>query len=158
LVVKNNKTYPVKCICCGKDFLSSKKNSKCCSLSCSARIGVKVQSQNRRSKSEIYFSELCDKDFKNIKTNEPMFNGWDADIILNDQKIAVLWNGKWHYEKITNKHSVLQVQNRDLIKIKEIIKFGYKPYVIKDVGKFRKWFVEKEYENFIKWMKEEHII
>lgn len=38
-----------------------------------------------------------------------MFNGWDADIIIEDLKIAILWNGKWHYEKITEKHSVSQV-------------------------------------------------
>ena len=32
-----------------------------------------------------------------------IFNGWDADIILTDLKIAILWNGKWHYEKLTKK-------------------------------------------------------
>ena len=33
------------------------------------------------------------------------------------------------------KHSFKMVQNRDKIKIHEIEKFGYIPYVIKDMGK-----------------------
>lgn len=48
----------------------------------------------------------------------------------------MLWNGKWHYEKITKNHSVKQVQNRDKIKIEEIKKAGYIPYIIKDTGKY----------------------
>ena len=81
-----------------------------------------------------------------------MFNGWDADIILPDLKIAVLWNGKWHYEKITKKHSVKQVQNRDKIKIQEIIQTGYKPYIIKDMGKYKVNFVKDEFEKFQKYI------
>lgn len=50
-----------------------------------------------------------------------MFNGWDADIIIPNIKVAVLWNGKWHYEQIKKGHSVKQVQNRDKIKLKEIV-------------------------------------
>lgn len=84
--------------------------------------------------------------------NEQKFNGWDADVIIEDLKIAVLWNGKWHYEKITQKHSVKQVQNRDNIKIKEIIKCGYIPYIIKDMGKYKKSFVEEEFEKFLNYL------
>ena len=74
-----------------------------------------------------------------------MFNGWDADVIIEEHKIAVLWNGIWHYKKIAKKHSLIQVINRDLIKTKEIINCGYEPYVIKDLGKFNKSFVENEF-------------
>ncbi len=86
----------------------------------------------------------------NVLTNEPMFNGWDADIILPNKKIAILWNGVWHYKKITKKHSVEQVQNRDKIKINEIKKLGYTPYIIEDLGKYDKSFVENEFQKFIK--------
>ena len=84
--------------------------------------------------------------------NEPIFNGWDADVILPIQKIAILWNGKWHYEKITKKHSVQQVQNRDKIKLDEIKNLGYDSYIIKDLGSFDKKFVEDEFRNFQKWL------
>jgi hypothetical protein len=78
-----------------------------------------------------------------------MFNGWDADVIIEDIKTAILWNGKWHYEKIKKEHSVEQVQNRDKIKLMEIENMGYKSYVIKDLGKANKEFVEKEFKKFI---------
>jgi len=108
-----------------------------------------ASSQQRRSKNEIYFGELCSKQFDNILYNEIIFNGWDADIILPDLKIAILWNGAWHYKKITEKHSLEQVQNRDRSKINEIKKAGYTPYIICDMGKFKKSFVEEQFKLFI---------
>jgi hypothetical protein len=114
---------------------------------------VSIQSKNRRSKNEIYFAELCKKRFNEVKFNEPMFNGWDADIVIEDLKLAVLWNGKWHYEKITEKHSVEQVQNRDKIKQQEIIKSGYEFYVIKDMGKYKKEFVENKFKEMLAFLK-----
>ncbi len=104
---------------------------------------------SNRSKNEIYFAELCKAKFKNILTNKKMFNGWDADVIILDLKIAILWNGKWHYEKIMESHSLEQVQNRDRIKLKEIKRKDFIPYVIKDMGGFDKKFVEQEFQKFI---------
>ena len=150
-----------ECKNCGKEINDLKsKNRSFCSTSCNTIYqnkntdrckkgglkSCKVQKEIRRSKNEIYLSELCMDYFNNVLINEQMFNGWDADIILNDQKIAILWNGKWHYKKIKKEHSVEQVQNRDRIKIKEIEKLGYVPYIIKDMGKFNKEFVENEFE------------
>lgn len=147
-----------ECPGCKRAFDVLKKRNKqiFCGKSCASQNngragGLKsVQSQNRRSKNEIYFGELCKNRFKLVKFNEAIFNGWDADVIIEDLKVAVLWNGKWHYEKITNKHSVKQVKNRDIIKTKEIIKLGYTPYVIKDMGKENKKFVKDEFKKFIK--------
>ncbi len=114
---------------------------------------VAIQKQTRRSKNEIAFCELCKSYFKEVRNNEPIFNGWDADIIIDDVKIAVLWNGLWHYQKITSKHSVEAVQNRDRIKIKEIQKCGYIPYIIKDIGKYNIKKVNNEFKNFIIFVK-----
>lgn len=105
-------------------------------------------SQHRRSYNEIYFAQLCKRLFDNVETNKAVFNGWDADVIIHDKKIAILWNGKWHYKKITQKHSVKQVQNRDKIKLKEIRKCGYIPYIVKDMGGKNFDFVEKTFEKF----------
>lgn len=49
-------------------------------------------------------------------------------------------------KKITEKHSVQQIQNRDKIKIKEIKKCGYIPYIIKDLGGFDEDFLEIDFE------------
>ena len=114
------------------------------------RKSAAIQSENKRSRNEIYFCELCEKYFDNVEHNKPKFNGWDADIIIDDIKTAILWNGKWHYEKIAKKHSIEQIQNRDKIKIEEIKKSGYKPYIIKDMGKYNPKFVEEEFEKLIR--------
>lgn len=111
-----------------------------------------AQAETRRSKNEIAFCELCENRFKTVKHNEALFNGWDADIIIEDLKVAILWNGKWHYEKIKDNHSVEQVQNRDKLKIEEIKNCGYTPYIIKDLGKYNLEKVNSEFKLFLKNM------
>jgi len=165
---KRTKQPDVTNVCpnCNIDFIIPYKQRRqiCCSKSCTVKLRHKCPeyinkcrewgkksaiSQNKRSKNEIYFGELCKNKFNSVKFNEPIFNGWDADIIIEDLKLAVLWNGKWHYEKITEKHSVKQVQNRDKIKLSEISKCGYDYLVIKDMGKWNKKFVEGQFKDLI---------
>ena len=136
--------------------LEKKYCDKCKLLACQKGGLKSVQSQSisRRSKNEIYFAELCQNKFSNILTNSPIFDGWDADVILEDQKIAVLWNGVWHYKQVREAHSVDQVQSRDKIKLHKIENAGYTPYVIKDDGKFNKKFVEEQFNIFTSWLEE----
>jgi hypothetical protein len=154
-----NKMERANFICkhCGTQFedrINSTKKycSKLCVSIAVGRLGGMKSKQGRRSKNETLFADNCIEYFDKVLTNEPMFNGWDADVIIEDIKVAVLWNGKWHYKKITEKHSVKQVQNRDKIKLDEIKKSGYIPYVIKDMGKFNEEKVQKEFDKFIKYI------
>lgn len=153
------------CKYCNNEYYTLNYNQTYCSRLCSAkskdhssmgRLGglksAKIQSENRRSRNEISFANLCMEHFGNVLTNVDMFNGWDADIIIPELKIAILWNGIWHHKKITKKHSVLQVQNRDKIKIKEIKSFGYKPYIIDDLGRNNPDFVNEKFQEFIKFI------
>jgi hypothetical protein len=64
-------------------------------------------------------------------------------------KIAILWNGIWHYKKVRKSHSLEQVQSRDKIKKDKIESFGYVCYIVKDMGKFNKDFVKQEFEKFM---------
>lgn len=154
------------CPTCGKKFIPKKKNTIYCSNKCvysnkdvkeKCRIaGLKsstIQSENRRSKNEIYFYDLCKNIFKHVTNNENIFNGWDADVLIYDNKIAVLWNGNWHYIQIKRNSSLKQIQKRDEIKINEIKKLGWTPYVIEDRGKFNKKFVEQEFYKFTEYIK-----
>lgn len=120
--------------------------------------GIQHQGDLRRSKNEIEFCKLCEEYFDNVKHNKSIFNGWDADIIIEDIKFAVLWNGPWHYKQITKSHSVKQTQNRDKIKIKEIKESGWTPYIIKDMGKANKDFVKEKFNEFLKYLKDNSII
>ena len=159
---KAKKLYKIKtkikiknCIKCNSKF-ESKRGKFCeqCLIyirSWKGRKSAEIQKENRKSKGESYFAELCKNKFNSILENESIFNGWDADIIIPNHKIAILYNGNWHLKKITKKHSVAQVQNRDKIKIKEILTSGYIPYIVIDKGKYDKEFVEKEFNKFIEW-------
>lgn len=173
--IKNQQRYlegkykPIKCLICSVEFSPKNAKTKLCSSNCrkihektpeyreKAKInGVKAgrisaQSQGRRSKNEIYFSELCEKHFgkDNIICNQPIFDGWDADVIITNKKLAVLWNGQWHYKQIMKSQSLKQVQARDKIKWHVILKNGYTPFVIKDMGKHNPKFVEQEFAIFI---------
>ena len=69
-------------------------------------------------------------------------------MIIHSEKTAILWNGIWHYRQIMKSQSLKQVQARDKVKTAIIEKFGYTPYVIKDMGKYDKAFVEQEFEIF----------
>lgn len=119
---------------------------------------VQVQKENKRSKNEIYFCELCEEYFKSVFHNEPMFNGWDADIIIPSFKIAVLWNGNWHYKEISKKVSLKQIQNRDAIKEKAIKENGYEVYIIKDLGKYNPHFVKDEFNKFLKFINDKNLV
>ena len=95
----------IKCENCGEKFLTKSPKQRFCTQLCArkrnfrelGKAGGKKSafSQNRRSKNEVYFAELCAQKFEIVKFNEPFFNGWDADVILIKEKIAILWNGKW---------------------------------------------------------------
>lgn len=161
---------PKKCIVCGLTFIKQKKDQFICSRKCSkkhmftvknrpdqiaaCRRGGKLSAANQaiRSKNEIYFAELCEKQFKNVLTNEQMFDGWDADVIIPSLKMTVHWNGIWHYKQIKTNHNLENTQHRDRIKLKVIKKHGYHSYTIKDMGKADKKFVEKEFEKFMDYV------
>ena len=155
--IYERKLEEVACEECGKKFdievgPPSWKRRRFCSSTCSGKLAGRRSAASRvlRSQNETLFAELCATKFDNITCNEPIFNGWDADVILNDQKIAILWNGAWHYKPNLGKnHSLKQVQNRDRIKLKEIKKAGFVPYVIKDLGKYNPDFVVAEFEKFL---------
>ena len=142
-------TYCIKCF------------KKCMEYTDSTRLklraaGLKAamaNAESKRSLNEIEFCKKCETTFKSVKHNEALFNGWDADIIIEDYKLAILWNGAWHYKKIKENQSLSQIQNRDSIKLKEIQACGYIPYVIKDMGKANKDKVEREFDELLNFIK-----
>jgi len=157
---------PILCPTCKKEFQPRMATKKFCTFECSqeswkteeykqkakknGQKGGKLsaQKQSRRSQNEIYFSELCQEYFT-ITTNETFFDGWDADVIIHSDKIALLWNGIWHYKQISKTQSLVQVQARDKVKTAIIEKYEYAPFVIKDMGKYNKSFVDQEFAIFL---------
>lgn len=62
-----------------------------------------------------------------------MFNGYDADVIIPDLKLAIHWNGIWHYKPLINEEHFKKICNRDVERYNQIEKCGYKNYIIKDI-------------------------
>jgi len=92
-----------------------------------------AQNTVRRSKDEIALYELCKDRFKAVENNKIISDGWDADIVIEEHKVAILWNGPWHYKQMPHKnHSLKQVQKRDEIKISRLTNEGYKVIVFED--------------------------
>ena len=165
--------YTKRCINCTKAFIIKYGHTKqiLCGIKCTKeysskrgreyyeRIGrmgglVSAQVQTRRSKNEIHFAELCEKEFGNVLTNECIFDGWDADIILPDLKTSISYNGIWHYKQVRAGHNLKQVQARDLVKNAIITKkYGYRHYIVKDMGGENKKFVQEEFNKFLEYMK-----
>lgn len=146
---------------CSKECLKKHQNisRKSDAYKESSRKGglVSATKQCKRSINEIYFSILCKIVFENVLTNEPIFEGWDADIIIPDYKIAISWNGAWHYQKIREEHNLKQVQSRDKIKDEIIKKHGYEHYIIKDLGTKCKKFVKLEFEKFLNYLNNNNV-
>lgn len=160
---------PIVCQFCKSEFQPKHSIAKLCSKKCfddykktdeirekaklNGQKGGKksAHSQQRRSKNEVMFAELCEDHFgkDDVLCNEPIFDGWDADVIIRGKKIAVLWNGPWHYKQIMRSQSLTQVQARDRVKTAIITKYGYTPYVIKDMGKHNPKFVLEEFQCFL---------
>jgi G:T-mismatch repair DNA endonuclease (very short patch repair protein) len=122
-------------ICCKTlPFSDNSTCSKACLKLRYQQIGRNLAANlNNRSKDEIKLYDLCFSAFTNVKHNEQLVDGWDADIILSDHKIAILWNGPWHYSEMPGLiHSLSQVQNRDTIKINTLQNAGWQVIVFRD--------------------------
>jgi len=149
---KNANTNQAKCLDCKTEKIKICKlcnkqyktftNQLSCSAECFKRLkqkggslGGKISASKiiKRSKDEIKLYSLCKDYFNSVRHNEIISDGWDADIIIDDYKLAILWNGPWHYKQLTLKnHSLLQVQNRDKIKLKVLTAAGWEVIIFND--------------------------
>lgn len=157
------------CSYCNKKFKGKRNSQKTCDMQCSeelkkmrasteeyknyCRIGGQISASvgHNRSQNEIYFAGLCGKQF-DVITNVPMFDGWDADVIIPSLKIAIHWNGVWHYKQVRADHDLALTQHRDKFKHKMIKKHGYTNYIIVDMGAYNQRFVEEQFRKFMDYV------
>jgi hypothetical protein len=153
--------HPKCCMICQSSIPYQRRKRKTCSIHCQhsaficsgQKAGlVSAASRPKRSKNEIIFAELCKNHFSKVTTNDPIFDGWDADVLVHDHKIAVLWNGDWHYREMNcYNHSLQQVQNRDEYKLKLIVQKEWIAYVIKDTTDHPTK-PDDAFEEFLHWL------
>lgn len=143
------KPKKINCILCKCTIESLGKPKYCnsCKKIILIQSGLKSISRRKnsnRSKNEILFGELLQNNCKyKLLFNDTYFkdknnNYWDADIIIPELKLAIHWNGTWHYKSISKNpsSSLARIQSRDKIKHSVIADNGFYNYIIKDLGKF----------------------
>lgn len=134
--------FQILCGVCNLTFEAAHKTQRCCSEACRSlarskgghKGGLKSASQRvLRSKDEIALFELCKSHYHFVDHNLILVDGWDADIVIPNLKVAILWNGPWHYRQLGLKnHSLSQVQNRDRIKTRTLESQGWKVIAFED--------------------------
>ncbi len=161
-----------KCLWCDKEYNVKRKEQQYCNKNCAnkklncnsemakerGRIGgnKSLQMFSRRSKAEIDFAYMCIDYFgnENIICNQLFFkdknnNLWDADIIITNLKIAILYNGIFHYKKVYKDQKLERMIAKDKLKQKIIIQNGYTYYIVKDLKSYNKKFVIEQFNLFI---------
>jgi len=135
------------CIVCNKQIRKNNKSGYCkdCirrrpvseetreKLREAGKHSAQAQKEQRRSKIEALFFEKIKKIFKDAESNKILVDGWDTDIFLPSEGIAIFWNGACHYYPIYGQKSLNQTQNRDRIKKSLFEDAEYKVYIIKDI-------------------------
>lgn len=143
LVHRGRRQFPPKCIkydkCirCKCDVnTDGKSNCKFCDTCRKERrreIGLhNAAAMPRRSSNEILLAELCKQQFRSVTTNDPVFDNWDADILIWDHNVAVLWNGPWHHKQLRKNHSIKQVSAREKVKLHAIENAGWRWLILND--------------------------
>ena len=138
---RSTKLHYRSCQHCSRTYVYHKENNTFpsnCSVYCLKETRSLRGRQNpglgtKRSKDEISLFEYLSEHFNNIDHSYIVSNGWDTDIALLDYKIAIFWNGPWHYREMNiGNHSLKQVQNRDTIKKNLFTKLGWEVIIYED--------------------------
>lgn len=106
---------PVACLKCGNLTL----NRKYCSGSCRNQANNKLI-KGHRSKAEYMLSTAISKHFPSLKfetNNRTILNGLELDFYFPSLKLAIEWNGIFHYAPIRGDSALAKIQSKDAQKI-----------------------------------------
>lgn len=154
--------FTLICKVCKKEFKHIKTYRKTCSTECykidnklNSRKGWEIgynsiHRKTGRSYNEKYFFDLIKFHFPDALNNRRIFNGYDADVIIPSLKLAIHWNGIWHYEVVINKEHFEKIKQKDILQYKEIENCGYTNYIIEDKKSCKNYnFVYEKYIQFL---------
>lgn len=133
-----------RCVACNAIFDPKRWGKKTCSRACfitrckaTGKLGGQAASvspftKRGRSRNEVAFYNKLLEIFPAAVHNRRMFGEYDADIILEEFKIAIHWNGPLHYRSIFGDDLLHNIQQRDILRYKAIESCGYENYIIDD--------------------------
>jgi hypothetical protein len=147
---KEKRTKVSYCKTCSCEFITQQgKYCETCLSDAFRKAGCKSSATRkdlRRSKNEIAMYDLCKNYFDKVENNLNYFNDWDADILIFDYKIAIHWNGIWHYKECNGWTSLETRKIRDKIRYNEVMRAGWINYIIEDLKSYNLNKVNMEFE------------
>jgi hypothetical protein len=101
-----------------------------------------------RSRNEELFFEKIKKHFPNAKANARLKRR-EADILIEELKIAVHWDGGWHHIPMRGQKLLQRIKRRDKERNALFESLGYTNYIINDLGGFNPKKVDNELCKFL---------
>jgi len=95
------------------------------------------------SKNEIYCYNLLKTKHKAKHHDYSIIDNLEIDITLPTHKIAINWDGPFHFLPIRGQECLENIQRKDRIKQESLHKLNWKHIKIIDLGSFNKLFVEE---------------
>ena len=124
---------------------------KYCSTTC-RNISLNPSQRGIRSKAEIQAELRFIQEGLNFTTNDRKIlpSGKELDFFFPDKKMAIEWNGIYHYKDVNGK--LEKIQKSDLAKKSECESLGIKLIVVKDMTSHRK-FISKTIDDLLEILK-----
>ena len=145
------------CPVCGKILLlteSEFKKRKYCGGTCRNKRNNR-EIYGTRSKAEVYLENKLKEEFPELVMNfndRKLLNGMELDVYIPSLKLAIEWNGIYHYKNIRDDGFFEKVKNKDFMKMTECKKMNIHLYIIKDLTSQNK-FIKDETEKIINIIK-----
>lgn len=119
---------------------------------CSVDCYHKYSPGRPRSRNEILFFEKLKEHFPNAKANARLVRR-EGDILLEDLKIAIHWDGGWHHIPMRGQKILERIQLRDKERNTLFVSLGYTNYIINDLGGYNPRKVNDELQRFLSYIK-----
>lgn len=140
-MVKDGNLFIHICNYCHLSFKHLSKGKKICSEECLHKLNVErgkkcwisgKLKRVHRSKNEISFFEKIKKEYSDSIPNYYIDN-FECDVFIPSLKIAIHWNGDWHYNVVITEELLRKIETKDKLKYLYLEKKGIENYIIKDI-------------------------
>lgn len=121
---------PIKCFNCENLTM----NTKFCSGTCRNKVN-NLNLKGSKSKAERLLVEQLKLNFPQwtiLENNRKILNGLELDVFIPEIRLAIEWNGIFHYEPIHGNHCLERVIKKDTFKIELCKSLGIELIVICD--------------------------
>lgn len=147
------------CLSCKEEFNvyppSDIIKRKYCSGTCRNKENNKIL-RGFRSKAEFALEHALNNKFPGEEitfNNRTILNGLELDVYFPKLKLAIEWNGVYHYKQIRDEKSFIRTQTTDIKKQQLCLEQDITLLVIKDLTS-NKNFIENEICNLIKYIED----